>query len=143
MGDLQNELAGLQAHTVEFDNLQAKAEELKANYELYLEKRDQAQIEDAMDAQNLTNVGVAEQATIAYEPASPKVFVNMLLGGVTAVFLGFCAIYVADASRETVATPRELDHASRYPVLATVPRMVGLESPISLSEFRMHEELGA
>jgi uncharacterized protein involved in exopolysaccharide biosynthesis len=141
MADLRQQLVGLQAYTVQFNNLQAKADELKANYQLYVEKRDQAQMEDAMDEQNLTNVAVAEQPTVSYVPERPRVLANMLLGTVTALFLGFCAVYFADTSRGTIATPRELDQVSRYPVLATLPRTAALDSALALRKFRAHEEL--
>jgi len=118
-----------------------KADELKANYQLYVEKRDQAQMEDAMDEQNLTNVAVAEQPTVSYVQERPRVLVNMFLGAVTALFLGFCAVYFADTNRETIATPRELDQVSRYPVLATLPRTAALASALALRKFRAHEEL--
>ena len=58
-------------------------------------------------------------------PARPKPLLNAMLGAVTALFLGLCAVYVAEAGRNTVATPRELDVASRYPVLATLSAECG------------------
>ena len=66
------------------------------------------------------NVVVAEQPTLSYIPVRPKPLVNAVLGMVTALFLGLCAVYLAEAGRNTVATPRELEAASQYPVLATL-----------------------
>jgi uncharacterized protein involved in exopolysaccharide biosynthesis len=138
---LRQELMGLQAYTAQFDNLRARADELKANYQLYVEKRDQAQIEDAMDAQNLTNVAVVQQPTFSYVQVAPRRRLNMLLGFVTAVFLGICAVYFADTGRETIATPRELDHLSPYPVLATMPQSTVLTALIVLREFSARDEV--
>jgi uncharacterized protein involved in exopolysaccharide biosynthesis len=121
LASLKQSLASLQGLTVEFNNLEAHAKQLKENYELYAQKRDQAQIEDSMDEQKLMNVGVAEQPTLSYVAVKPKPVTNILLGFVTALFLGFCAVYFAEMGRNTIATPRELDSLSRYPVLATVP----------------------
>lgn len=121
--DLKSQLADLQNAGVQFNNLQSQADELKDNYQLYMQKRDQAQIEDAMDAHKLLNVAVAEEPTSSYIPARPKKKLDVLLGGMTALFVGFCAIYFAETGRNTIATPRELDAVSRYPVLATVPRV--------------------
>jgi protein tyrosine kinase modulator len=138
---LRRELVGLQAYTAQFDNLRARADELKANYQLYVEKRDQAQIEDAMDAQNLTNVAVVQQPTFSYVPVAPRRRLNMLLGFVTAAFLGICAVYFADAGRETIATPRELDRTSRYQVLATMPLSPVLTALIVLQELSARDEV--
>jgi uncharacterized protein involved in exopolysaccharide biosynthesis len=120
---LREEIASMQGLTVQFNNLEAQANRLKDNYELYAQKRDQAQIEDAMDEQKLMNVTVAQQPTLSYEVARPKRLSNILLGVVTSLFLGFCALYLAEAFRNTIATPREFDRLSRHPLLATVPRI--------------------
>ena len=106
---------------MQFNNLEEQVKVRKQNYELYAEKRDQSQIADEMDQQGLMNVVVAQQPTRSYRPARPKRLINVLLGAVTALFIGLCAVYVAEAARNTIATPRELEAASPYPVLATLP----------------------
>ncbi len=121
LGRLTQDLGGLQELDVQFNNLEEQVKVRKQNYELYAEKRDQSQIADEMDQRGLMNVVVAQQPTRSYRPAGPKLLVNAALGAVTALFIGFCALYVAEAARNTVATPRELGAASRYPVLATLP----------------------
>ncbi len=110
----------MQDLNVQFNNLEAQVKERQQNYELYTEKRDQSQIADAMDDRGLMNVVVAEQPSLSYVPVRPKPLVNAVLGMVTALFLGLCAVYLAEAGRNTVATPRELEAASPYPVLATL-----------------------
>jgi len=127
---LRGDLASLQDVTVQFNNLEAQVDELKDNYQLYLEKRDQTQIEDAMDEHKLLNVAVAQQPTLLYTTVHPKVIVNALLGGVSGLFFGFCVVYFAEVGRKTIATPRELDAVSRYPVLATVPLMEALDGAV-------------
>ncbi len=123
VNSLKQQLAGLESVSAQFNNLQARADEMKANYALYAQKRDQAQIEDAMDEHKLLNVAVAQQPTVSYEPERPRPLMYGALGFVTAMFLGLCSVYFAETSRSTIATPRELDVASSYPVLATVPQM--------------------
>jgi uncharacterized protein involved in exopolysaccharide biosynthesis len=122
---LEQNLAGLQELDVQYNNLEAQVKERRENYDLYAEKRDQSLISDAMDERGLMNVVVAQQPTWSYLPARPKPLANAMLGAVTALFLGLCAVYVAEAGRTTVATPRELDLASRYPVLATLSAECG------------------
>lgn len=118
---LTGNLGQLQELDVRFNNLAEQVKVRKENYELYAEKRDQSQIADEMDERGLMNVVVAQQPTRSYRPAGPKRMINLALGFVTAMFIGFCALYVAEEARNTVATPRELAATSRYPVLATLP----------------------
>ncbi len=132
---LKQDLGGLQELDVQYNNLEAQVKERKENYELYAEKRDQSLIADAMDERGLMNVVVAQQPTWSYLPARPKPLMNAMLGMVTALFLGFCAVYLAEVGRNTIATPRELDAASRYPVLATLssecgPMIHGVEGTV-------------
>jgi uncharacterized protein involved in exopolysaccharide biosynthesis len=123
LSQLREEIAGLQGLTVQFNNLETQANRLKDNYELYSQKRDQAQIEDAMDEEKLMNVTVAQQPTLSYEVARPKRLTNILVGAVTSLILGLCVLYLSETSRNTIATPREFDRFSRHPLLATVPRI--------------------
>jgi len=135
---LKQELAGMQDLNVEFNNLDAQAKEQQQNYQLYVEKRDQSQIADAMDQRGLMNVVVAQEPTLSFSPARPRPLFNLALGIVTAFFLGFCAIYLAETMRNTLATPRELDAASRYPTLATVAMVAPPEisEPLGLQDQR-------
>lgn len=128
LNKLKLELANVQNVTVQFNNLDAQTEELKENYQLYVQKRDQAQIEDSMDEHQLLNIAVAQQPTAYHAPVRPKPVTNAMFGTVTALFIGFCVVYFAETGRNTVATPRELDAISNYPVLATVPRMASIDA---------------
>jgi uncharacterized protein involved in exopolysaccharide biosynthesis len=130
--DLEARLARLQPLDVRFNGLQEQAEQARSNYKLFSEKRDQAQIEGAMDEHKLINVAVAETATTSFRPVSPKVGLNAALGLLTALFLGLGAVYFAEMLRTTVASARELEMISRYPVLATVPYAVEAETAADL-----------
>ena len=136
---LHRDLNALQGYTIEFDNLQEKANELRANYQLYAEKRDQAHMEDAMDERNLANVAVVQKPTMSFIQERPKVLLNLILGCITAVFLGISAAYFADLGRGTVATPRELEQVSRYPVLATVPLFPTLKLAAQGTDLRISD----
>jgi uncharacterized protein involved in exopolysaccharide biosynthesis len=121
LADLRGRLARLQSLDVHFNGLQEQADQARSNFELFSEKRDQAQIEDAMDERELINIAEAESPTSLFRPVSPKPLLNGALGLLTALFLAAGAVYFAEYLRTTVATPRELEMSSRYPVLATVP----------------------
>jgi len=90
-----------------------------------------------MDEHNLMNVAVAQRPTLAYLAARPKRLLNALLGSVTSLFLGLCAVYFAEVGRNTIATPRELEAISRYPLLATVPQLPSLTAATPPKETRM------
>ena len=120
LSTLKQQLGDMQKMSSEFDNLEEQVEQARNNYELFVQKRDQAQIEDAMDNQKLTNVAIAQEPTLSYTAVRPRPLLDVVLGIFSAIFLGLCVVYCAETGRNTIATPRELDSISRYPSLATV-----------------------
>lgn len=119
--DLQKRLAQAQDLAVQYDNLKTHAEEAQNNYKTFSEKRDQAQIEDAMDEHQLVNVAVAESPTLSYRAYSPKPLQNLALGLLTGLFLACGLVYFAELSRSTIANAQELEAFSPAPVLASIP----------------------
>jgi len=117
----QDELAGLQMLTVQYDELTRRVQESESNYKAFAEKRDEAQIADAMDRQKLLNVAIAEPPTSSVSPVRPRHLMNLALGFFTAFFLAGCAVFLAEVSRQNICTPGELQAWGRYPVLATTP----------------------
>lgn len=121
ISQLQSQLANVEGSTVEFSSLRQKVSELESGYQLYTQKRDEAMMSNAMDVDRLLNVAVAQAPTFAITPERPKPLVDLVLGSFTAIFLASFLVFFAEMGRSTIATPRELDRASRYPVLATIP----------------------
>ena len=126
--DISSQLAGLQASlvrtessTVDFSTLQAKVTELQGNYTLYTQKRNEAQIANAMDAQQLVNVAIAEQPTFSTTPSSPKIGLTLSMGTFAAFFFAMCTVFFSEMGRGTIASPSELEAITTTPVLATVP----------------------
>ena len=91
--DSQKSLAQLQAATVQYDAIARRVQELEVNYKTYAQKRDEAQMADAMDQQKLLNVSIAEPPTLSLIPVRPKPLLNLTLGMFTAFFLGACAVF--------------------------------------------------
>lgn len=118
----QTQLAKLGGATVKHDDLVRQVKALEENYQLYARKRDEARIANALDEQKITNVSIAEAATISHLPAGPNRRVNLLLGLFLAGFVSLGSAVGVEFLRDTVRTPRELETISGYPTLATVPR---------------------
>ena len=96
-------------------------QECDSNYKAFSEKRDEAQIADAMDRQKLLNVAIAEPPTSSGISVRPRRLVNLALGLFTAFFLACSTVFLAEVSRQNVCTPGELQAWGGYAVLATTP----------------------
>jgi capsular polysaccharide biosynthesis protein len=136
----QKELAELQTLTVQYNELTRRVQEGDSNYKAFAEKRDEAQIADAMDRQKLLNVAIAEPPTSSVIPVRPRRMMNLALGLFTAFFLACCLVFFAEISREDVTTPAELQACGGYPVLAATPfRKRKREIPPKHSDHLLHD----
>jgi uncharacterized protein involved in exopolysaccharide biosynthesis len=118
---LQESLIATEGSTVDFNTLQEKVTELQGNYQLYTQKRNEAQIANAMDQQQLVNVAIAERPTFSATPSSPKIAMTLVMGSFAALFFAACVVFFSEMGRDTIATPAELEAITRVPVLAAVP----------------------
>jgi len=90
-------------------------------YLLYVDKREEARIGDALDQGGILNVAIAEQPVV---PELPKLselsfgLIGLALAGTVSVSLAFVTDYLSPAFR----TPDEVVAFLRAPVLASLPR---------------------
>jgi uncharacterized protein involved in exopolysaccharide biosynthesis len=106
---------------IEQDNLLRAAKTQEANYLLYVQKREEARISDALDQRGILNVSLAEQPIV---PALPRrspltvALLTLLLAGTFSLSTAF----VLDFMDPTFRTPDELAGYLGTPVLAALPK---------------------
>jgi uncharacterized protein involved in exopolysaccharide biosynthesis len=114
-------LKKLESDTGKHDDLQREKTQAEENYQLYAKKREEARIADELDRQKITNVSIAEAATVAQIPSAPNRPVNLILGFFLAGFLSLGSVFSAEMLSDAVHTPRQLEAMTGALVLATVP----------------------
>jgi uncharacterized protein involved in exopolysaccharide biosynthesis len=97
---------------------EAKANE--DNYLLYLHKREEARIEEALDRTRILNVGMVEQPTTPVAPAR-SAMVFGLVGLLLAMTLSTGLVFTQEYLDSSFRTPAEVQSELRIPVLASVP----------------------
>jgi uncharacterized protein involved in exopolysaccharide biosynthesis len=108
-------------HAIEQEQLLHDLKASEEKYLLYLNKREEARIGDALDQGGILNVTIAEQATV---PALPQLselgfgLVGLVGAGTLSITLAFAADYLNPAFR----TPDEIIGYLGSPVLASLPR---------------------
>jgi uncharacterized protein involved in exopolysaccharide biosynthesis len=102
------------------DDLARNIKTAEDSYLLYLRKREEARISDALDSKRIVNVSIAEAAIV---PALPTLHLGwMLIGGFfLAGVAGAGTAYVADRMDPMFRTPDELGRYLDMKVLASIP----------------------
>ncbi|HEY1802691.1 MAG TPA: hypothetical protein VGG46_17320 [Terriglobales bacterium] len=111
----------LQDRAIQQEGLQRNLKEAEGKYLLYVNKREEARIGDAMDADGIVNVTLAEPPTLPALPVRSEMslgLIGFLLAGVAST--GFA--FVADSLSPAFRTPDEVALYLGAPVLASLPR---------------------
>jgi len=132
---LQGQLSGVEGSTVEFNTLRQKVTDLQNNYQLYTQKRDEAQIADQMNANRLLNVAVVQNPSYGVTPYRPKPLVDAVLGTFTAMFFASFLVFFAEIGRNTFASSAEIESTLHLPVFAQVPLIGGRKRNRRSAEF--------
>jgi uncharacterized protein involved in exopolysaccharide biosynthesis len=92
----------------------------EANYLLYLNKREEARISDALDVQRITNVAIAEAPAVPALPVHSR-WLYVLLGIPCALLVSVGSAFVADHFDASFRTPEEVAGFLNTAVLAAMP----------------------
>lgn len=106
------------------DDLASSEKAAQDNYLLYVKKREEARMGDALDEGGIVNVAIAEQPVVPALPVWPAGAV-VLAGFVTAVTSGAGAAFAADYLDPALRTPEEVLAYLEIPVLASLPAGTG------------------
>jgi uncharacterized protein involved in exopolysaccharide biosynthesis len=106
------------------DDLMSREKASQDNYLLYVKKREEARMGDALDQDGIVNVAIAEQATVPALPVWPTAMV-VVVGIVAALTSGTGAAFAADYLDPALRTPEEVSACLEIPVLASLPEGMG------------------
>ena len=134
--DTQRTLNEYRAQSVRLESLGNQQQDLqrteKAAEETYMEsmrKQSEARLSEALDRSQITNVQVAEAASVPVLPQMPW-YTKMALGIALALFVGFGCAFLADYWDPSFRTPFEVETMLDVPVLAAIPHPSALPSEL-------------
>ena len=120
-GEYRSEAKNLEQLGIAQQDLQRAEKTQEDNYLLYLKKREEARISDALDQRGILNVALAEQPATPTLPAQSPVKtagISFLL----AAFVGLGAGFVKDFADPSFRTPDEVIGYLDMPVLAALSK---------------------
>ncbi|HVI09081.1 MAG TPA: hypothetical protein VND65_12395 [Candidatus Binatia bacterium] len=102
------------------DDLTSSEKAAEDNYLLYVRKREEARMGDALDEGGIVNVAIAQAPVAPALPVWPPAVV-IAVGFVGAVVTGTGAAFAADYFDPALRTPDEVAACLEVPVLASIP----------------------
>jgi uncharacterized protein involved in exopolysaccharide biosynthesis len=106
------------------DDLISSEKAAQENYLLYVKKREEARMGDALDEGGIVNVAIAEEPVVPALPVWPAGTV-VLVGFAAALTSGTAAAFAADYLDPALRTPEDAWACLKIPVLASLPEGMG------------------
>jgi polysaccharide biosynthesis protein PslE len=123
LASARNELKEFNGNELRVADLQREVDLLDNEYRKYSASLEQARIDGALEYQKMSNINVAEGATLEPMPVSPRLKVNLLLGMGVGLFgaIGLCLFW--DRFNHSVHTPLDIENNLDLPTLVVIPRL--------------------
>jgi len=119
---VQSELKTLNENDLQIAELQREIELYEANYRKYAAGLEQSRIDQALQAQKMSNIKVVQPASYEIKPVKPRVAVNLFLGLLVGALGGVGVAVLAEYRDHSLRTPQEIEQKLDLPVLASIPR---------------------
>lgn len=115
------ELTQLNDHEVLIDKLTRETQLARDKFFRYAENLEQARIDEALDRERISNLSVAQFATLAEKPVSPNKLLVLALSLVLAVAAAAGVVVLSELAGNQIYTADQLRRSLPTPVLAVVP----------------------
>jgi polysaccharide biosynthesis transport protein len=120
IGEIDKKSLLLSEKQVEYERLVRELKQQERNYLLYLNKTEEARIEEQQDTSRAANVTVTSWAMVPSVPVFPKKVLMGLLSLVIGTFVGIAGAFTAYYMDHTVKTPEDITRTCRSPVLTFI-----------------------
>uniref|UniRef100_A0A7C5EP42 Uncharacterized protein n=1 Tax=Desulfobacca acetoxidans TaxID=60893 RepID=A0A7C5EP42_9BACT len=117
---LEGQSLMLSQKQVDYERLLRDLKQNEKNYLLYLNKTEEARIEEQQEANRVSNVTVTTWAQVPSIPVFPKRFLMLLLAGSLGLLVALAGAFFAYYVDHTIKTPSDLGRYAGLPVFATI-----------------------
>ena len=118
---VQTNLLKLNDYEIELADLDREMQLAKQNYYASANKFEQARIDEVLDSQRITNIAVAQSATLAEKPVSPS---KLIIAALSIMLLGAgtpAVVFAAEKIDPRIWREDQIELLMGLPVLASVP----------------------
>jgi uncharacterized protein involved in exopolysaccharide biosynthesis/Mrp family chromosome partitioning ATPase len=122
LNNLSAELQSVNDQEYQLSQLELSVQLLEGKYRMHVEKLEQARVNDALERQRISNIKVAEAATLVGRPDTPQKRLLFLLGLLLATGGAVGLAFVAECVDQTLRTTDQIEAKLGLPVLLSLPR---------------------
>jgi Mrp family chromosome partitioning ATPase len=119
--ELKKQLKELNEAEVQLDDLERNVQLLDGKYRMHVDKLEQARVNDALGRDGISNVKVAQAATLVTKPSAPKKPLILMLGIVLALGGALTVPIIAELFDERLNTAEQVESELGLPVLLALP----------------------
>lgn len=119
--ELLKELRSVNEQELQVAQLRREVDLLESKYRMHVEKMEQARVNDAMGRVQISNVKVAQPATLVQKPVSPNKAIFLGLGMLIAVVGSLGLAFSLESMDQTLRTTGQVEAQLGLPVLLSLP----------------------
>jgi uncharacterized protein involved in exopolysaccharide biosynthesis/Mrp family chromosome partitioning ATPase len=121
LNNLNAELQSVNDQEYQLSQLELSVQLLEGKYRMHVEKLEQARVNDALERERISNIKVAEAATLVGRPDTPQKRLLFLLGLFLATAGAVGVAFVAECLDQTLRTTDQVEAKLGAPVLLSLP----------------------
>ena len=117
---VSSELKNLDRQEKEFQNLKRETAINEANYQVYVQRYEDARISDDMNRKKMANISIIQAAAVPINPVKPNILLNILLSIVLGAVSALGAAFFSEYLGHTFNTAQDVEQRLGLPVLTSV-----------------------
>jgi uncharacterized protein involved in exopolysaccharide biosynthesis len=123
LADAKTQLQVLNGNENRITQMQREAQILEVSYRKYSEGLEQARLDESLENQRISNINVAQPATLSFQPVKPQRSMFLISGLLLAFFGGPTLAVLFSVYRPLSTAPRGVEYRRDTPALAPAPAL--------------------
>ncbi|HET6324979.1 MAG TPA: hypothetical protein VFG04_09790 [Planctomycetaceae bacterium] len=123
LADAKEQMKALNGNENRITQMQREAQILEVSYRKYSEGLEQARLDESLESQRISNINVAQPATLSFQSVKPQRSLFLVAGLLLAFFGGPTLAVLFSVYRPLSTAPHSVDHRLDMPALAPAPAM--------------------
>lgn len=122
MANVDKRLSYLESQRGNFNALQQKMDIAEENYTYYVKRGEEARINNLLNRQNITRIGVVDHPTVPVEPIRPRKNIFLAVTLLAAMMAGVGTAFSRELLDDRLSNPEQVHANLGIPVFATFER---------------------